>query len=406
MTIIKYSWRNIWRNRRRSIITIASVFFAVFFCVLMLSFSNGVWNHVIDQTLRTQSGHVQIHLKGYWKDQVTDNFMEMDPATIAAIENIGEVAYTSPRLETFALASTEKITKPCALAGIDPVRENRMSSLASHVVDGKYLTPNDDGILVGKTLSEYMHLSVGDTLALIGQGYHGANAAALFPVKGVVQLPIPEMDSRFIYASLPKAQEFISFPDGESGLLITLKNERKLDDAVNRIREKVDTSRYEILPWTVTMDKLLNQASSDKAFSHIIMFILYVIVGFGILSTFIMLANERRHEFALLVSLGMRRGRLVKSLLVELTAMTFLGVLAAVLVTVPIVLYFHYHPIALTGNLADTMLQYGMEGVLPMDSSPMVWISQICIIVVITCIMAIYPVRKILNLEIDKAIKQ
>ncbi len=393
-------WRNIWRNKRRSFITIASVFFAVFFCVIMLSFANGIWNHVIDQTLRTQAGHIQIHLKGYWNDKVIDNFMEMDSATISAIEALDEVAYTSPRVETFVMASTEKTTKPCALVGIDPARENRMSSLAKHIVAGNYLASNDDGILIGKSLSEYLKLAVGDTIALIGQGYHGNSAAGLFVVRGILDIPTPDIDARFIYTSLSKAQHFISFPNGESGLLITLKDENNMTVAVKKITTVIDTNRYEVLTWKVTMEKLLSQATSDKAFSKLIMLILYVIVGFGILSTFIMLANERQREFALVLALGMNRGRLIRSVLLELLLMTILGVVAAIVVTIPIIMYFYYHPIALTGNLADTMAQYGMQSILPMDASPLIWISQTIIIVMITCVMAIYPIQKIRKLNI------
>ncbi len=249
----KLSWRNIWRNKRRSLITIGSIFFSVFFCVIMLSFSNGVWNHVIDETLRTQAGHIQIHQKGYWDDQVIDNFMEMDSSTISAIESIENIAYTSPRIETFTMASTEKLTKPCILMGVDPARENRMSSLARHIIDGTYLNKNDDGALIGKALSDYLKLGVGDTMALIGQGYHGASAATLLVIRGILQLPSPEMNSRFIYTSLSKAQDFISFPNGESGLLITLKNERKMNDVIKKIKSKIDASQYEVLhgllPW-------------------------------------------------------------------------------------------------------------------------------------------------------------
>lgn len=401
----KLSWRNIWRNKRRSLITIASIFFAVFFCVIMLSFSNGIWNHLIEETLRTQVGHIQIHGKGYWDDQVIDNFMEMDSAAMVEIEAIPEVAYTSPRVETFVMASSEKITKPCAFIGIDPARENRMSSLANHIVAGKYLDYNDDGVLLGKALSEYLEVNVGDTIALIGQGYHGSSAAALFPVRGILELPIPEMDSRFIYAALPKSQVFIDFPNGESGLLITLKNERKLTTVVNELMTQVDTARYEILPWKVTMEKLLNQAESDKAFSKVIMFILYLIVGFGILGTFIMLSNERRHEFALVMSLGMNQRKLMKLVFLELIMMALIGVVAAVVVTVPLLLYFYFNPISFTGNIADIMLQYGMDTAVTVDISPRMWITQTIIILIITCVMMIYPLRKVRNLEISKAIK-
>ncbi len=113
-----------------------------------------------------------------------------------------------------------------------------------------------------------------------------------------------------------------------------------------------------------------------------------------------MLSNERKHEFALVMSLGMNRRRLIQSTLLELLTMALLGIVSAVIVTIPIILYFHYHPIKLTGNLADTMLQYGMESVLSMDTDPIIWVSQTFIIILITCIMSIYPVRKIMKMKI------
>ncbi len=78
MKIINFSWRNIWRNRLRALITVASVFFAVFFCSLMYSYQMGTWEQMISNSLRTQAGHIEIHGAGYWEDKTVDNFMTMD----------------------------------------------------------------------------------------------------------------------------------------------------------------------------------------------------------------------------------------------------------------------------------------------------------------------------------------
>jgi ABC-type lipoprotein release transport system permease subunit len=372
----------------------------------MMSFSNGSWGRMIENMLRTQTGHIQIHLKGYWDDQVTDNFMEMEEETITRLNGIEHVVNVSPRIETFAMASSDyNMSKGIAVVGIDPVKEDGKSSLSKRIVTGSYLGPADQGVLIGKALSEYLKVSVGDSLALIGQGYHGAGAVGLYPIRGIVSFITPEMDKGLLYMSLPAAQEFISMPDGYSGILIAIDDGKALEETLQKVSEAIDTSVYEVLSWKVTMKDLLKQAESDAAFSKIILVVLYLIVGFGILGTVIMMTTERRREFGMVVALGMRKGRLAGSVALELFFMTCIGLLAGLVVSIPIVLFFYYHPIPIGGELAVAMSAYGMEAVIPMEASPVLFVSQVLIVLLITSLTILYPVRVILKLEVNKALR-
>ncbi len=402
---LRLSWRNIWRNHRRTFITIASVFFAVFFSIVMTSFSNGTWDKMIENMLQTQTGHIQIHQKGFWNDQVIDNFMTMDSATISKLQKIEHLTNISPRIETFAMASSDHVSKGIALMGVNPVFENQKSSLAKRLVAGKYLNENDNGILLGKGLSDYLKIGVGDTLALIGQGYHGSSAAGLFPVRGIVSLITPEMDKNFIYMSLPAAQTFIDMPNGYSGILISIDKGKNLNKSMKAVISTVDTSQYEVLSWKTTMEKLMNQSESDKAFSKVLMFILYLIVGFGILGTVIMMTNERRREFSMLIALGMKRGRLAKSVVIEMLMISLIGVALAIIASFSLIFYFYNFPIKFTGEMAKTMIAYGMEAVLPMYLGADIFINQTIIILLITCLTLFYPIRTILRLKIVQNLK-
>lgn len=404
--MVKLAWRNIWRNKRRSLITIASVFFAFFFCVLLISMQSGAWGRMIENILRTQVGHIQVHQKGYFDDQVIDNLMTMDESKISEIEQLKNVAYISPRLETFAMASYGNSNKAVALVGIDPARENRMSHLSDRVVSGNYLTPEDsNGILVGKKLSEYLQIQSGDTVALISQGYHGASANGLFIVRGIVSLVTPEMDQNFIYTTIPAAQEFVGLENGFSALLITLDNENRLSQSLKEISDHLDTDTYEVLSWKTSMKKLLDQAASDEIFTQIMMFILYMIVGFGILSTVIMMTNERRHEFGVVIALGMQHRKLATTMVLEMLIMIFIGIVASLLVTIPIIQYFHLNPIPMSGELKDAMAGYGMEAVFPFNNSPLLFIKQMLVVMIITIVVTIYPVRYIFKLNVINALK-
>ncbi|MDR2469326.1 MAG: ABC transporter permease, partial [Tannerella sp.] len=237
----KLAWRNIWRNKRRAIITIASVFFALFFCSLMTCISDGTWDKMIDNTLRTQTGHIQIHGKEYWDDKIIDNFMTENVETIARLGALENVENVSPRVETFAMSSFGAQSKGIALIGISPAQEAEKSNLPVRLIRGNYLTENDEGILIGEGLGDYLKADTGDTLAFIGQGYHGASAAGLFPIRGILRMLIGDADNGMAYMTLSAAQQFIDMPDGYSGILIAVKNNARLDETIHAVEETVDT---------------------------------------------------------------------------------------------------------------------------------------------------------------------
>ena len=421
-------WRNIWRNRRRTIITMASVFFAVFFCVIMMGFTTGVWDKMLDNMLKTQAGHIQIHAAAYWDDKITDNFMFMDAATISRLENIGNVENVSPRVETFAMATSEAFSKGVAVIGVSPEKEARKSNLPSRIIKGEYLSEYDDGILIGEGLSKYLNVRVGDTLALIGQGYHGSSSAGLFPIRGLLKMMTAEMDNGLIYMTLPSAQNFIDMPNGYSGILISI-NDNKLvfslqslvislvgsrqsvvdsndiqptDYSLQTTDYRLMTTDYAVYTWHFTMERLLQQSETDKAFNVLLMCILYVIVGFGILGTVIMMTNERKREFCMMISLGMSRMRLSAITVFELLLKSLIGATLAITVTLPIAHWFAANPVEMTGGMAEMLVEYGMEPLMPMAAHSYIFTNQIVVVLVIVLITVAYPIRKIFKLELSK----
>ncbi|MDR1526232.1 MAG: ABC transporter permease [Dysgonamonadaceae bacterium] len=398
--MIKLAWRNIWRNKRRALITMASVFFAVFFCTVALSFAEGVWDKKIANTLRTQTGHIQIHGKGYWDDKTTDNFMTMDAKTLAHLERIENIENVSPRLETFAMASFGLSSKGIAVCGISPRQEAAKSNLPVRLVKGQYLSETDNGILIGEGLGRYLKVGIDDTLALIGQGYHGVSAAGLFPVRGILRLMHSEMDNGMAYIALPAAQQLIDMPDGYSGILIAVKNNNRLDETIRAVKDAVDTQRLDVYPWRFTMERLLQTSQSDKAFTKIILFVLYLIAGFGILGTVIMLTNERKRELGMMISLGMQRTRLATTVTLELGMMTFSGVVLALLLGIAVTHWYALHPVALTGEMVQTYIAYGMEPLMPTSTALAIFVNPVVTVLILTALAAIYPVTKIMKLKI------
>jgi ABC-type lipoprotein release transport system permease subunit len=231
-----------------------------------------------------------------------------------------------------------------------------------------------------------------------------------------------EMDNSMSYVTLQAAQQFIDMPDGYSGVLISIKNNNKLNETMSVIgrklsvisfqlsgsceknteNRKLTTENYDVLSWHLTMQRLLQTSESNRAFLILIMGILYLIVGFGILGTVIMMTNERLREFSVMISLGMSRMRLAAVVSVELLIKSLIGATAAILVTLPMAYWFSKYPIRLSGEVASALEQFGMEPILPFAEEPSIFINQVITILVISLITLVYPVRKILKMKLSK----
>ena len=190
---LKLAWRNIWRNKRRTLITIASIFFAMFFALIMRAIQLGSYGHWADSIVESFTGYIQVHKAGYWDDRTIDNSLTADPSVkeqIMAMENVSAVI---PRLESFALASSGEKTKGVLVVGIDPEMEKGLTHPDQKISEGRYLDDQTAGALVSRRLAEFLNIGIDDTLTLISQGYHAATAAGLFPVIGIIDMPNPDL---------------------------------------------------------------------------------------------------------------------------------------------------------------------------------------------------------------------
>jgi ABC-type lipoprotein release transport system permease subunit len=298
------------------------------------------------------------------------------------------------------MASFGTVSKGIAVVGISPRQEADKSNLPVRIVEGNYLKENDNGILIGEGLKKYLKANLGDTLAFIGQGYHGVSAAGLFPVRGILKMSTEEFDNGLAYTSLQSAQQFIGMPDGYSGILIAVGDNKKLDATIELVRQNVDAATLDVYSWHFTMERFLQQQESDKAFTKMLLFILYLIVGFGILGTVIMLTNERKREFGMMISLGMQRSRLAVVVAIEMLIMSLFGILAAFAITLPTAFYFNIHPIEITGDMAKMYTDMGMEPIMPTSVEPSIFIIQMSIVFALTLLATIYPVSKIMKLKL------
>ena len=405
MDTFKIAWRNLWRNKRRTLITAASVFFAIFLALLMRSFQLGSYELMTSNIVHSYSGYFQIHAKNYWEDKVINNSFHMTPTVISALKSDSRISNYALRLESFALASCGTRTKGVMVNGVIPKEEDSLTALKKKLVAGKFLTGNDSGALVGRKLARYLKIKPGDTVVLIGQGYHGESAAGIFPVRGIVHLPSPDLDNLMIYISLSSAQSFFSANKLITSVSVNLNTPEKNDLIVNLVKQKLDPEKYEVMTWKEMMPEVVQQIQADNASGLIMLGILYMIVGFGIFGTVLMMLNERNREFGMLIAIGMQKGKLIRIVVSEMLSMGFVGIISGIAVILPILYHFHLHPIRLTGDIATSTVQMGYEPLMPAAWEVSFFLNQSIVIILIIILVLIYPVTKLSRFNLIDALK-
>ena len=400
MMYLRIAWLNIWRNKRRTLITAASVFFAVLLAVLFRSMTDGIYENMIRNFVSFSSGYLQIHQKGYWDEQSIDNTFEENETLNKTLLNNSDVTHILPRLETFALASYADKTKGVLILGIDPEMEKNVHNLDEKVVGGRYLDSlNEKAVLIGEGLATRFKVKVNDTLVFLGKGYHARSAAAKYEVKGIIQLGSPELNNNIVYLPLKQAQHMHAAENRLTALTLVPNQVNRLNDIKSSILKNIDTSRYEVMTWKEMIPELNQFIEADKTGHYIIILILYVIVSFGLFGTLLMMTFERIHEFGILIAIGMKKRSLAVILLMESLMISLIGCLAGIAGGILVVQWFINNPIYFTGELKEIYENYGIEPYLYFSGNPRIFIIQALIILILSGLLAFYPVFKMMTLK-------
>ncbi len=403
-TYIKLAWRNLWRNKKRTLIAAASVFFAVILALIMRSMQTGYYDYSIDASVRMYTGYIQVHGKNYWEKKSLDESMVLDQKHLTELKNTAGVNLIVPRFETYSLISHGNKTKVVQVTGINPELEIQLTDLKKKLVSGKFLNDSSKGIIVAQGLAEILKVEVGDSVVIYGQGYHGVTAAAQIPIVGIVKFTLPELNKSFTYLSLPYAQWLFSAPDRLTSLSIMIDKPKEIDRVKSDIR-KVFDSNYEVMDWEELSPELVQSIQIDNASGIIMLGILYVVIAFGIFGTIMMMTAERVKEFGILISVGMKKWKLGMVTLFETLFISFIGVFTGAVISIPILLYFKANPIPLTGEYAEAILAFGFEPILPFAIYPGMFFAQIWTVLAIAIVSASYPILFIRKLQPVEAMR-
>ncbi len=336
-TNLKLAWRNLWRNKRRTLITLASIFFGVLLSAYMTSMQEGTYGQMIEMAVKFHSGYMQIHNEDYWGNKSINNSFDYSQTLVDQLKKHPEIDFVIPRLESFGLASAGELTRGSAIFGIVPEAETQLTGIANRIVSGKYLQSGDNGVVIGEGLATYLKMNLNDTLVIISQGYHGVSSAGKFPIQGIIRHISPQLNKSVIYMELKTCQNFLEAENKLTSLVVNVASNEVMKRTIKKLKSEI-RSPYSVMSWSEMQPELVQLIQTKRAGGVIMKAILYMVIAFGIFGTIMMMIAERRREFGVMVSIGLQKTKLAMILFIETILIGFLGVLSGLAVSLPLIL--------------------------------------------------------------------
>ncbi len=408
-TDAQMAWRNIWRNPRRTILTICAITFSSLLLVFMLSFQFGSYETMINTSVKIQTGHLQVQAQAY-QDKKSMRLVVADPDAVASIlDKIPQVHAYSFRSQAFSLVSSQKRSYGALVTGIDPAREVRVSRLKELIREGQFLSETDrEQALIGTLLARILRLPLGDEITLLGQGRDGSIAATVVTVKGIYSSGIDALDRSVIQIPLKTFQDVYAMGSAVHEIVIIAQSLASIDAIQHAISASItavdNPTPLKVLDWEELMPGLRQGIEMDLVSGMIFYFLLILVVAFSILNTFLMAIFERTREFGVLMAIGTRPGRLTKILLIESMSMAISGIVAGIVLGGAVTLYFQSHGIDISGA-SDLLSQFGISGRIYPRLSLLSALSGPAAVLLITLVAALYPALKVQRLQPVEAMR-
>ena len=336
MSVFRLAWRNIWRNRRRTIVTVAAMTIAMVATINYSGLMNGYVHGMERNILDFAFGDIQIHAPGY-RDK---------PSLYKRIENPGEILQKldkaglpgSARLLAAGLGALKETSAGVMLIGLDIERDAKVSRIPGQIDRGEWLSDTDpQGVVLGRRLARTLGAEPGDELIILGQATDGSLANDLYIVRGVLR-GVSDMTDR-IGVFMPEAtfRELMVMSAGAHQIVVRKPDEVELDAAHQTVEQLAP--ELDVQTWRQLNPTLASLVDNVASVGMVFMSIVYIAIALVVLNAMLMAVFERVREFGVLKALGTSPGRVLKLIYAESAIQTVLSIVCGMLLSIPLIFY-------------------------------------------------------------------
>ncbi len=403
------AWRNLWRHRRRSLITAFAMATGVALCMTMIAWTDGMYAEMFKVMVEQQLGHVQVHHPDYpGKSLVFDTLKDRE-ALLARIDGTEGTVAAGPRIDGFALLGGETKSAGGQIVGIDPARHRQVSNVHERMVEGEFLSDAvGQQIIIGYQLAEEIEVGLGDAVVAVTQATDGSTGNELYTVVGTFKTGDVSMDQFGGYIHIADAEALLYLPDQAHGITVLTEDDEQVEAYAAALKEAVGNGEVQVQTWWEASPSTAQMMGMSDFTAYFMLAIVFAVAAFGVVNTMMMSVYERTREMGVLRALGLRKGKLVWLVIFE---SFFLAGLAA---TIGLVIgglldwYIVVYGIDFSGSMPDgfswegVMLDPVMKGLVRPSSV----ILPVLAVFVVSILASLWPAWRATRLQPVTAIRE
>lgn len=398
------AWRNLWRHRRRTWLTMGAMIFSNTLLVFMMALQFGSYSMMIDNSLRAFSGHLQIQAPDYFSEQKMRMVVPQVHSLAQSTRELLGTPNVAPRAVGFAMASSKERSFGIQITGVEPEAESRVSSIPGLVSEGRYLQPSTDDIVIGSVLARNLKVGLGDEVTLLGSGYDGSFAAAVLTVVGIFNSGMVDLDRSVAQMPITTFQTVFSMGNAGHSVVIAAPNLDTVPIWQDQLQAALKDQKLAVLDWDQLNPGLKQAIQADLSSAAFMYAVLVILVAFSVLNTQLMSVLERTREFGIMLALGLKPSRIGRLVMQETALLASLGTLLGILAGGAIVAYLSFAGFSYPG-----MEEMAGKFNLPSRIYPSVnWLTllagPLCVFIG-AMLAAIYPALKIYGLHPVQAMR-
>ncbi|MDN5278176.1 MAG: hypothetical protein PWR01_2141 [Clostridiales bacterium] len=351
MIILRIAYRNLWRNKRRTQLTMIAMVFACSLLVFSLGYYDGILWNLINNATEKENGHITIARPGYVDaPSINSNFLPEAFFDEIGKEPINNIKGYCSRVTTFALLSSgpesKSQTQPSEIMGIDPVAESKLSKLADCVVEGSFIKGNEREIVLGRGLARRLKAKPGDEIILVSNGADGSIASEILILAGIIDTGEELRDSSLAIMNIREVQQLFVLGENVHSLRIFLEDPLSAKEVAKRLQKR--TKSFEVTPWHSIFPQISSVLGIWFGMQLFTMAIYYAALAMITFNTMYMAFLERMHEFGVMRAIGLSRLKL--SLLILFESFIIAGISGLIGITIGTAANYllYYHPIDLS----------------------------------------------------------
>jgi len=406
LMLLKLAWRNLWRHRKRTLITLSSIAVGFGLAVLSIGIGDGSHNSVIRNAIKLGEGHLTVQPRGYIEAPANHKYLADGQALAKKLEALKLAGNIEARISLQVLASTANNSVGAALEGLSSASDPRVDMLKPQLLKGVWLKADDArGIVIGAGMASKLKARIGSKVVLMAGKTGGDSQAQLGRVRGIFKSKVPEMDDYLIFSDIQLARRFLQGEGADSAKQPITRFAIFLDDSEisslniikNKIKSAVESDQVIAMDWQEMMPQLVQFIIIDDAGNYVFLLLILIMVIFGVLNTVLMSVLERTREFGLLRALGLSRRNLLTLVFCESFIMGLLAIVVGWIVGGGIHFWFAQHGIdftAIMGEGGTVMMGTFMDPIVYTELSWDRVIQLTSIIFIATLSSGIYPAIK------------